>query len=705
MSKTNFNNHEFEIDKSVIERIFSTKDSKWNASSTEYSTLNPLRVDKSVGSFFISTKGVFHDFKDNSGGSVVSLVMDMFNCTFPEALKELELEITYLKESNEIEVFDKWYSIDGEDLGVRLVRDRNRKQEFYWEHTKNKGLNWQKSKGNIQTTLYNLNNVKNTSNLIFCEGEGCAETLIKLITTEDFAPTTTGGVTSWNDRIGESILPIIKGKIIYILPDNDEPGYKYANNIIKFLRKNEIESYIVELPGLKDLKIRKDGEYITEKQDVKDWIKAGNSIEKLIITCESTKEAYRAKEKSEDSMSWEEFRIHYKGLSKIKLLDAVFKRIYEKKFNVVKYEAEFRLIGSKVWIKLEDREFCSLWIELNKQLSEISGPISKDMLSAYMFLIEDSDYNPFTDWCDSFESKETTEELDKLFDSITLAKGEQSEIFRIVITKWLVATFSLLSEKTKSNHICPVISGKQGIGKNTLIAKLFESLSDEYLFTGSINAENKDSRKRCSTMAVIHLDEFDATTKKDAISALKSLITSTTFIERLPFGQKDVTLKRRASLIASINSISGVLVDDTGNRRFPTFRVEDINLAKVKSINSFMLWSEIKYLVENEIYSTFFSDDELIAINEGNEKFEKPDLFKEFLFENYRPIPEGSFNCKITTSSSNLLAKMQNLHPMYNSLSIAKIGRVLTNLNYEQIRKGNNRYFLMWVEPQNSEEN
>jgi len=71
------------------------------------------------------------------------------------------------------------------------------------------------------------------------------------------ATTNSGGTGKWNQVDDDSVL---NGRGVAILPDNDEPGRKHANDVAMALHGKAKVVKIVELPGL------------SEKGDVSDWL-------------------------------------------------------------------------------------------------------------------------------------------------------------------------------------------------------------------------------------------------------------------------------------------------------------------------------------------------------------------------------------------------------------------------------------------------
>jgi putative DNA primase/helicase len=96
--------------------------------------------------------------------------------------------------------------------------------------------------------------------IFIVEGEKDVETL----RAHGFVATTTGGATSW----APTLVPVLRGARVCILPDNDAPGREYASAVAQRLEAELLR--VVELPGL------------PEKGDVTDFFDLGGSREQLI---------------------------------------------------------------------------------------------------------------------------------------------------------------------------------------------------------------------------------------------------------------------------------------------------------------------------------------------------------------------------------------------------------------------------------------
>jgi energy-coupling factor transporter ATP-binding protein EcfA2 len=101
------------------------------------------------------------------------------------------------------------------------------------------------------------------------EGEKDVETLVTLGLT---ATCNVGGAGKWLDPYAD----FLAGRMVTILPDNDEPGRKHALQVARSLVGKAKEIRIVQLPDL------------PAKGDVTDWINRGGTKEQLLELAENT---------------------------------------------------------------------------------------------------------------------------------------------------------------------------------------------------------------------------------------------------------------------------------------------------------------------------------------------------------------------------------------------------------------------------------
>lgn len=98
--------------------------------------------------------------------------------------------------------------------------------------------------------------------VIVVEGEKDADNVAAL----GFVATTNSGGA---EKFSADLAEYFKGKNVYVLPDNDEPGDAHARQVVAALHSVARSICVVRLPGLPD------------KGDVSDWIQAGGNADDL----------------------------------------------------------------------------------------------------------------------------------------------------------------------------------------------------------------------------------------------------------------------------------------------------------------------------------------------------------------------------------------------------------------------------------------
>ena len=183
-------------------------------------------------------------------------------CSENDIIKEAGLSMNDLimkqKDSSQVEVCKQTYEyVDAEGtLLYRRIRTdyADGSKSFYFEQP-----NGVKTVKGVQRVPYNLPNVLKAQTLYFVEGEKCANAVNaagRTATTLD-----SGSNSHWLSEYNS----YFDGKTVIIIPDNDEPGEKYARRIAS----NIPGAKIVHLPGL------------AEKEDIYDWLQAGHTMDEV----------------------------------------------------------------------------------------------------------------------------------------------------------------------------------------------------------------------------------------------------------------------------------------------------------------------------------------------------------------------------------------------------------------------------------------
>lgn len=106
---------------------------------------------------------------------------------------------------------------------------------------------------------YNLPAVSKANTIYFVEGEKCADAIIK----QGYVATSLD--RGANSKLSKAEVNNFKGKSVVIIPDNDEPGMKYA----AYLKQQIPWAVIKRLPDL------------PPKGDIYDWLQAGHTMSEI----------------------------------------------------------------------------------------------------------------------------------------------------------------------------------------------------------------------------------------------------------------------------------------------------------------------------------------------------------------------------------------------------------------------------------------
>ena len=336
---------------------------------------------------------------------------------------------------------------------------------------------------------------------------------------------------------------------------------------------------------------------------------------------------------------------------------------YVFRHNIVSGKLEFQYFGKKKWNVMND------FIE-NSMLREcLKGRIKTNLSSLRNLLYSDfcQLFNPFEDYFYNLPTyDEKTDYILELANTITTTK---QDLWQQCFKKWIVAMVGCVLDDKVINHTVIVFSGKQGLGKTTWVEKLVPKQLKEYLFSGTINPNNKDTLVQLAECMLINLDELENLNRSE-IGSLKEIITKTQIRMRKAYGHNNETMPRRASFAGSVNTAQ-FLNDSTGSRRFLCFELEGIQYQHEVDIDN--VFSQALYLFKSG-FRHWFDQEEIKNITENNEQYQLRSPEEELLLTWFEPAYKNELN-QYTDSQSNVL-------PLHSS---GVVGGGLTFLNASQI--------------------
>jgi hypothetical protein len=255
-------------------------------------------------------------------------------------------------------------------------------------------------------------------------------------------------------------------------------------------------------------------------------------------------------------------------------------------------------------------------------------------ISQYLGILA-KEYHPVRNWIESKPWDGKTR-ITEFFATVECGSETIKDLY---LKKWLVSAVAALYEpRGVSAQGVLIFSGGQGIGKTRWLKSLAGKQNQHWCKDGAIlSPSNKDSVYGVITKWLVELGEMESTFKKSDVEQLKVFITKNSDELRLPYERKPEKYPRRTVFFGSVNS-EQFLVDNTGNRRYWTLRVEDCNWEH--TIDMQQLWAEI-YALYKKGEPYHLDALETLIVNKENQKYELVDPFEQVFFDKFI-IPNSS---------------------------------------------------------------
>ena len=260
--------------------------------------------------------------------------------------------------------------------------------------------------------------------------------------------------------------------------------------------------------------------------------------------------------------------------------------------------------------------------------------------------------------------------------------------FKEYFTKWLVGVVAnALDDNFCRNHVCLVLTGDQGAFKTTWLNNLCPpKLKAQYLFSGKINPENKDTQLYLAECFLINIDDQLRQLNKRDYNDLKELITKDKVTIRKPYGRYIEEKPHIASFMASVNG-NDFLTDPTGSRRFLPFEVKAIDIDKAQELNMDNVYREANHLLKQK-FEYWFTKEEIEKQHEYNQKFSVISTEEEHLTTYFavKPSASGMGYGKLTFLKNADLQKLIMQYTNYRCSS-KLLGEALKKCGFERKQK------------------
>ena len=383
------------------------------------------------------------------------------------------------------------------------------------------------------------------------------------------------------------------------------------------------------------------------------------------------------------------------------------------RMNMLTHQIETQLIADAYtdrpeasachWQRLTDHIENSLWCAMQHHgmavnLNELHTLLGSDFVKEYHPLKEYLDGLPpwdgETDYIDRLaamvhvkESPHSPLQQDKSRERNDLS--ETPVRFADILKRWMVSMIAAALNETVVNQVILTLIGRQGSYKTSFMQHILPPVLSEYYTTKSNSSRmTKDDLFTMTENLVINLEEID-TMPPSELNQLKAMVTQRYVDERRAYGRTKVHLPHVASFVATGNNLQ-FLTDDTGNRRWLPFEVEDIDSPWEADIPYEGIYSQTYALYQDVNFRYWFTDKEIQQLRGHVQQFEVPRPEYELLLTYYRK-PVG-LERGVYTTSSQIIGRFGNTSLR---LSLQKVGRAMRELGFRQVKASNANYWVV----------
>ncbi len=356
---------------------------------------------------------------------------------------------------------------------------------------------------------------------------------------------------------------------------------------------------------------------------------------------------------------------------------------YQWRFNVVTCRPEVKSSDGTSFEPIDDYVENTIYCKLHENGISITIPNFKAIINSEFC----SKYDPFVEYFESLPAWDgQTDYISQLAETV---HTDFPDLWQTCFKKWIVAVVASLLVPEVVNQTAIIFLGAQGIGKTTWMIRLCPPELKKYLFTGTVNTENKDTLIHLSECMFINLDELENLSRPSS-NTLKEIITKPSVLVRRPFMRNADSYIRRASFMGSVNTAQ-FLNDSSGSRRFLCFETIKINLNHEVDIR--LVYAQALALFRSG-FAYFFNLDEINIINENNEKYQNRTIEEEYLLLCFEPA--GVNDALFFYSASQVLsfiAPFAHINPN-NNMAIV-MGKSLKKYGFTRVKKNGNYVYAM----------
>jgi predicted P-loop ATPase len=260
-------------------------------------------------------------------------------------------------------------------------------------------------------------------------------------------------------------------------------------------------------------------------------------------------------------------------------VDLWIRNAYEIRRNEI--TREYELNGNE----MQEKHMNDIYLEAKTMFDKLN----RELFDTIICSSRTPDYNPIRYYLDGLKY-DGVDYLSDLAASITSDTGTP-EWRKAMVTKWLLGMIETIYEG-EPNILLLILAGEKNTGKTQFFKRLMPEPLRRF-FANSQLDKGKDDEVLMTQKLMIFDDEYSGKSKQDS-KHMKRMLSSDTFTLREPYGRKNVTLKRIATLCGTCNETE-ILNDATGNRRIIVIEATgQFNFELYNSVDKEQLFAQLK---------------------------------------------------------------------------------------------------------------
>ena len=334
------------------------------------------------------------------------------------------------------------------------------------------------------------------------------------------------------------------------------------------------------------------------------------------------------------------------------------------------------------------------YLELARQNKRVSKDVAFDVV---VQVARQNEYNPVTDYLDHVSKNVAPAYIDRL--ATTYLRPEDAHLseptlYDEMLKKTLIAAVArAYDEGCKFDNAC-VIIGDQGARKSTF----WSVLGGEFFSDALRDINGKDSLQVLANSWIMEWAELEAITNKKMAGDIKSFLSQSTDVYRVPYGKVAEKFKRRGIIVGTSNKTDGFLVDETGNRRFWCIKTSRSILDPIDCEGLLeerdAIWSAACSLYDHgNGENLLLSKENKIIVNEENKEYIIDNPWKTVIQEF---IDKPQNHKRELTTEVVLTEAIEKPVERQNRYDQMQCANILKELGYEKRRRGG-RDSRKWV--------